>query len=244
MKARIVALLFALWVCPAFAAQDPVFAKANTDFAAGRFAEAIKGYEQLVAEGKSSATLFYDLGNAYYRSDDFGKAILQYERALALEPHHAEAEANLRLAREQARALEMHTPPYDRFISFATVNGYIIAAAVAFWLAAFGIAAAFFARRKSIARVALILCALLILAGSAIAVYLRETGPRGAHLAIVTAKNAEARLAAADTAGSMLALPPGSEVQVLSTRGDWLYALLPNELHGWLRANTVEPVRL
>jgi len=51
--------------------------------------------------------LFYDLGNAYFRTGDFGHAILNYERALALERHHPEATANLQIARDEAHALEL-----------------------------------------------------------------------------------------------------------------------------------------
>jgi hypothetical protein len=39
-------------------------------------------------------------------------------------------------------------------------------------------------------------------------------------------------------------LPPGSEIKVLSERGDWIYAALPNDLRGWIPANGAERVRL
>ena len=45
--------------------------------------------------GSYSANLFYNLGGAYYRAGDRGRAILNYQRALLLEPSHAEAAANL-----------------------------------------------------------------------------------------------------------------------------------------------------
>jgi len=41
-----------------------------------------------------------------------------------------------------------------------------------------------------------------------------------------------------------LALPPGSEVKIVSTRGDWIYAALPNNLRGWIPAKNAERVRL
>ena len=59
--------------------------------------------------------MFYDLGNAYYRLGNFGKAILNYERALALEPRHPEAQANLRLASDEARALELRSERIERY---------------------------------------------------------------------------------------------------------------------------------
>jgi hypothetical protein len=60
----------------------------------------------------------------------------------------------------------------------------------------------------------------------------------------VTGKNVQARLATADNASSVLALPPGSEIKVLSERGDWIYAALPNDLLGWIPAKSAERVRL
>ena len=62
--------------------------------------------------------------------------------------------------------------------------------------------------------------------------------------ASVIGKNIEARLATADNASSILALPPGSEIKVLSERGDWIYAALPNDLRGWIPAKSAERVRL
>jgi hypothetical protein len=75
-------------------------------------------------------------------------------------------------------------------------------------------------------------------------VYTLERGSNGYALAIVTGQEVQARLATADTANSVLALPPGSEIKVLSTRGDWIYAALPNDLHGWIPAKNAEQVRL
>src|SRR5947208_7988618 len=64
---------------------DDLFAKANTEFAAGNFKAAIADYEAVVGSGAWSANLFYDLGNAYFRDGDFGRAILNYDRALRLD---------------------------------------------------------------------------------------------------------------------------------------------------------------
>src|SRR5919197_1709802 len=89
-------ILCALMASSAFAQPAADFTKATQEYAQGHFKEAISGYEALVRAGQLSANLFYDLGNAYFRTGDFGRAILNYERALALEPHHPEAQANLR----------------------------------------------------------------------------------------------------------------------------------------------------
>jgi len=243
------ARLFAFLLCAvstssAFAQLDSDFAKANQDYAHGNFKEAISGYKTLVGPGQWSANLFYDLGNAYFRTGDFGHAILNYERALALERHHPEATANLQIARDEARALEMQQSWPERYLEFASINQYSIAAAVAFWVGVFCIVRQIFGRRRSAATIALSILSLFIFAIAILAIYELDHGSKGRALAIVTGKDVQARLATADTANSVLALPPGSEVKILSTRGDWLYATLPNNLRGWIPARNAEQVRM
>jgi tetratricopeptide (TPR) repeat protein len=240
-----IAFLFsAFWAGSSSAQPDADFTKANREYAQGHFKEAISGYEALIRAGQLSATLFYDLGNAYFRTGDFGRAILNYERALALERHHPEAAANLQIARDEARALELPQSWPERYFQFASVNQYSITAAIAFWLAAFAIVRLLFARRRSATLTATSIFCLLISGAASYAVYTLERGTNGSALAIVTGKDVQARLATADSANSVLALPPGSEVKVLSTRGDWIYAALPNNLRGWIPAKDAEQVRL
>jgi tetratricopeptide (TPR) repeat protein len=228
----------------AFAADDGTFSKANQAYAEGDYEQAASGYESLVSSGTRHANLFYDLGNAKYRLGDFGSAILNYERALALDPRHPEADANLRLARDEARALEMRRDGLERYASFGTVKQYTIAATIAFWFALFLTAHLCFTRRRSAGRVALILLAAVIVSGSVFAIYTLENGAHGAALAVVTGKEVEARLATADTAKSILVLPPGSEIKILSERGDWIYAALPNDQRGWISASAAQRVRM
>jgi len=241
----LIAVLFALsWKVSAIAQSDAEFAKANQEFAQGHFKEAIAAYEGLVRGGQWNANLFYDLGNAYFRTHDFGRAILNYERALALDNHHPEATANLQIARDEARALELQPTRLEHYLQFASINQYTIAAAVTLWLGIFGIVALIFARRRSAALMFLSILCLLVSGMVAWAIYTLDNGSEGHGLAIVTGNDVQARLATADTANSVLALPPGSEIKILSTRGDWMYAALPNDLRGWIQTKNAEQVRL
>ena len=68
--------------------------------------------------------------------------------------------------------------------------------------------------------------------------------PTGSALAFLPAPHIQARRAPAETAGTALVRPPGSEIKILSTRGQWSYAQLPNDLRGWIPANSAQRVRL
>ncbi len=248
MKSRILfvdlccALIYTFVVASAFAQTD--FTKATQEYAQGDFKEAIDGYEAPVRSGQWSANLFYDLGNAYFRTGDFGHAILNYERALVLERHHPEATANLQIARDEARALEMQQSWPERYLQFASVNQYSATAAVAFWAGALCIVALIFTSRRSVRLIASSILSLSVFALAIFAIYEIDHGSKGRALAVVTGSDVQARLATADTANSVLALPPGSEVKILNTRGDWVYAALPNNLRGWIPAKSAELVRL
>ena len=225
-------------------AQEPgaQFAKANQKYASGDFKVAIADYEELVRAGQDAPNLFYNLGNAYFRQKDLGRAILNYERTLALEPRHAEAQANLRLARDEARALELAPDRLERWLAVGNSNQYAITSAVALWLGLLSLAISIFNRRRI--AIALSILSLSIFAFSIFAVYQLSRGRDGRALAVVISNNVEARIATADTANRVLTLPAGSEVQVLSRRGDWMYAALPNNLRGWMPATSAEQVRM
>src|SRR5256714_5201178 len=239
----LVLLLFALSSAKGASNDGPsrtgndLFAKANTEFAAGNFKAAIADYQAVVDSGEWSANLFYDLGNAYFRHGDFRRAILNYGRALRLDPHNPEADANLRIAHDQAHSLEVAPSALEKYLNFGTANFFAIVAAIFFWLAIICLI-------LRPGKVLWALAGIFLAAICGFAAFTLENGTRGQGLAIVIAENAEARVATAARARRVLALPPGSEVVILEGRGDWSYAAWPNDQRGWVGGNAVERVRL
>ncbi len=182
------------------------------------------------------------LGTLYFRTGGFGRAILNYERALALDRQHPESRANLQIVQDEAGALEMQPDWIDRQLHFASVEQLSITAAVSIWIGIFCIAVRMLARRRRAGMMAMSILSLVISVLAAFAIYRIESGRRG--MAIVISQKVEARLATADNAGSVLALPAGSEIKILSRRGDWIYTELPNNLRGWIPASDAEQIRL
>lgn len=75
--------------------------KGDQLFQSGNYQSAITCYEQVIAQGYHSSSLYYNLGNAYYRQENLGQAILNYKRALKLKPYDKETQENLALAEEK-----------------------------------------------------------------------------------------------------------------------------------------------
>ena len=87
------------------------FDDANAAYLKGDFEAAAAAYETLIAEGIEDADVFLNLGNAYFRLNRLGLAIVNYERALHLEPGLEDASENLALAVMRTRQkLAKHVP--------------------------------------------------------------------------------------------------------------------------------------
>ncbi len=78
---------------------DSLWARSNSEFEAGDFAQAAKDYEMLLEAGQIKWEVYYNLGSAYFKSNDLGRAILNFERALRLDPSNEDVEHNLAVAR-------------------------------------------------------------------------------------------------------------------------------------------------
>ena len=77
----------------------PLAEQADSAYNRESYSEAVELYNEAIATEGVSSTLYYNLGNAYYRANSLGKAILSYERALALDPSNEEAAINLNFVR-------------------------------------------------------------------------------------------------------------------------------------------------
>lgn len=93
-------LLFSCIVCGLFA-QEETIKEAETAYAQNDYNTAIKLYEEVLKVYGASAEIYYNLGNAYYKADRIAPAILNYERALVLDPGDADIRFNLQMARQK-----------------------------------------------------------------------------------------------------------------------------------------------
>ena len=186
---KIFAIIFlALTSLRAGIAANPVeFDRANQQYDQGSFEEARKLFEALVNARNFSSNLFYNLGNAAYRLEDKGAAMLAHERALALEPAHPEALSNLEFLRNQTGAKIARPSWIEHLFLPFDVSSYAWIAAAAAWVALFCIAAVAFGRSSAKSRLWTgAICSAVVFTYAAAAVSRGEaTGARGRHLAAI-----------------------------------------------------------
>ena len=85
---------------------------ADTEYQKGNYQQAIRDYEEILKNGES-AEIYFNLGNAYYRTDNITKAVLNYERARLLSPGDDDINFNLQFAR--SKTIDKITPESEMF---------------------------------------------------------------------------------------------------------------------------------
>ena len=111
-------------------------AEADSAYVRGQYQQAIRDYEALLKQG-ASAELYYNLGNAYYRTENIPEAVLNYERALLLSPGDRDIRFNLQIAR--SKTFDKIVPESEMFfvtwyrslVSLMSVDGWARTALVA-----------------------------------------------------------------------------------------------------------------
>ena len=114
----IIALFSCLSLISVSAGQsEDKFALGNEAYAEGKYDEALSYYKGVLEQEGYSASLLYNMANAYYQKKAVGRAILHYERALYLDPGNADIQANLNLARKDFGLIAEPVPDWQRFFN-------------------------------------------------------------------------------------------------------------------------------
>src|SRR5688572_1475186 len=222
-------LLFLLLLIPRLTLAD-AFTKANKAYAAGKFEDARRGYEQILKD-RVHPNAYFNQGNALFRLNDPGRAALAYERALLAQPGHPEAAANLKFVRGKTGARVADEEWKEKAWRYVAQPAAIWITIATAWLGLFIIGAAVL-RKKSRWFLAGGVFVFLLGAGSAGALHFGQG--ELAKVAIVVAERSDARTEPADRAALAESLPAGSRIQIISAQGEWTYCTLPSGARGWL----------
>lgn len=107
--------LFAIITMSLYSTSASALTKKEADdaYMKGNYQLAIKNYEMLLKK-TPSAEIYYNLGNAYYRSDNIPQAIIAYNKALLITPANTDIQHNLTVAR--TKTIDKMQPAQNTFI--------------------------------------------------------------------------------------------------------------------------------
>lgn len=232
---------------------DEIYRQAREALEKGKFTQAQYLCESLTKKNPPalSAAVFALIGHARYRQEDFGRAALWYQRAQLLEPANPEVRQNLRHLDEKLRFFRFQgDSPLAEWSLIVGRNTWIIAASAGVWLVLFAVMRCILAssRKSSGGTCALVLSivgAVIFLPSAAFAAIRPDPARRVKDMVVVTAKEVSAYTAATLTSGSVIDLPPGSQVRLLEKRGAWSYIEIPGAdepVRGWVESAVYTPL--
>lgn len=223
---------------------------ADSAYLKGNYQQAIKDYQELLHKN-ISPELYYNLGNAYYRSEDITRAIIAYQRALKLSPGDRDIRFNLQLA--SSKTIDKITPANQIFLK-AWYLSLINLTGPDNW-----------ARIAVFSLIVSLLLALLYLLGQSINV--RKTGFYGACLflllfivsnfcayqqrehfenskgAIVVAPAVNVKQTPATDSKDAFVIHEGTYLNILDkSMKDWRQVELFDGREGWIRTDEIEEI--
>ena len=251
MKRLVWLLLIALWFAPAVCeGVEPakVFQEANTSYRTGDYVKAAELYESLLEQKPRVAVFYYDLANTYVRLGKLSRAILNYEKALRLDPRNEDIRENLNYSRglleyrvEDTR--NWYLKATEAVLKYATEREvYAVVLAVLFVFLAGGILyflsgrGVFWNPWQQFVFIVLLLAALVAFGKQVQSNVIRD--------AIVMQKECEARYGPSEHDQVAFRMGEGIKVFVIDRREDWSRVILTNGESGWVKDSDIAEVKV
>ena len=252
MRKFIYLVLFYLSVSSlAFAMErDSLWIKANNAYSLGEYNSAIEYYKQIEDSGYMSAKLWYNMGNAYYKLQDDGRAILYYERALKLDPSNQDVKNNLEIAKlktldkiESVPEFILSTWTKDIRNAMSSDNwaytGSVFFIITAVLMLLFRHAPQVGQRKLSF----VFACVTMLIAIIAFVFSLNlKNKATNKESAVVLAPVSNVKSAPNSTGGNLFILHEGTKVEVLESVGQWSKVELSDGRQGWMESKDFEAI--
>lgn len=235
--------VLAVWLVAegAMAAEAPAdFNAANKLYAEGKFAAAATAYASMIEAGAVAPALYFNRGNAEFKSGNLGRAIAAYRRAALLAPRDAEVRANLDFVRGQVQGPTLRESRWVAWINTLTLNEWTAVAATALWLMfALLIAAQIRPALRTLLR-SFTRTAVILVIVSATGAGVDAAMHFSSQTVVVIVPDATARSGPFDEAQGAFAAHNGAELSVLDGRDNWLQVTDGSGRIGWLPRRQVE----
>lgn len=223
--------------------------EADSLYAAKLYKDAAIGYEWLLENKGVSAEVYYNLGNSYYRLNDNARAILNYERALKMEPSDENTKANLEMA--YAKTVDKYEDAnvmfyvrwFDSVKQMFASDSWAVVSIVFFILFLAAFALFFWSRVVGLKKAGFysgIVFFFLCIIGNVMA-FSQRNDAVARDAAVVMVPSLTAKSTPSESGTALFVIHEGTKVQVTdSSMKDWVEISINSTQKGWVSAETIE----
>ena len=215
-----------------------------------QYQQAIADYEALLKKGVS-ADVYYNLGNAYYRTDNITRAVINYERALLLSPGDPDIRVNLQLAR--SKTIDKITPESEMFfvtwyrslVNIMSVDGWATMSLVSLAIAIILALCYLFSGRVWMQKTGFFgaLAMIVIFGLSNLFAWQQKDQLVNRTGAIVISPAAAVKSTPANGGTDLFIIHEGTKVEITdSSMKEWKEVRIADGKEGWIKASMIEMI--
>jgi hypothetical protein len=229
-------------------ARDGLVKDAEAAYTQEDYNKAIELYEKTLKDNGASAGIYYNLGNAYYKANQIAPAILNYERALLLDPGDKDIRFNLQMARE--KTVDKIEPVGEFFLvkwihslqDRGSADSWAMLGIISFLLLIFCLLLFFFSRWIRMKKVGFYLgmvCLLVVIVANVFAKNQKDEIVNHTY-AIVFSSTVTVKSSPDASGTDLFILHEGTKVFIKSSLGNWKEIELEDGNVGWLPGKDIE----
>ncbi len=247
---KFIQLIVLLTLSMSVFAQDALQDKANQHYIAGEYDDAISAYNEILNTNKVSAEVYYNLGNAYYKNNQFTQAILNYERAKLLAPNDEDIQFNLDLANQHV--VDAIDPlPHVFFIRWwnnitnkFSVDQWARISVVSFLVFLILAGLFFFTRNGAIKRISfwagILIVVISIFSFNFAARHKKRITEH--NFAIIVQPSVTVKSSPSESGTDLFLIHEGLKVEIRDSLAGWKEIRLSDGNQGWLPENSIERI--
>lgn len=251
MKTKIYSLFVALIVCLNVQAVGEFnLDKADEAYTAGSYDTALEIYNSALDKGYESADLYYNVANCYFRKGELAASILNYERALKLDPSHDDAKHNLEFA--ESRTVDKIDSLGSVFLvdwwnaiaNITSADAWAWIAISLFVVLLVSLSLYIFVRKMWVRKVgfSVAIVALFFTLISILCAYTRYEVETSKSEAIVFSQTVTIKSSPDSSGNDLFILHEGTKVNIKSTLGEWVEISTSDGNSGWMPASAIEVI--
>ena len=226
---------------------NELYKTASAQYKAGQFEQAQASYEKIISQGYRTAEVYYNLGNCYFKLNNTGKTILNFERAHKLAPEDEDITHNLKIA--QLKAVDKLIPVpqmaivsnWNNFITSQSSKGWGVFALGFVWIALIAFALYLFVAKKGFVLFLGLLLLFLSIASVSFA-FKQSNAEENSCEAILLTENVNVKSAPDANGTDLFTIHEGIKFQILDHVGNWNKIRLADGKVGWVEKNLFEKI--
>lgn len=217
----------------------------------GKFSDASAAWTSIEESGQKSAKLYYNLGNAWFKQGNYPKAILNYERALRLDPSYSDARYNLEFT---SNFVQDKIEPVPEFIlksvarkvcyvmgSNAWAVIFLVLLAAALMMGLLFLLGASVGKRRAGFYCGIVL--LLLSAGAlSFSIWQKSDSVKTDTAIVMSPVSSVKSSPSSGSSKDLFVIHEGTKVTILDEVGSWKNIALADGRQGWITSNELEVI--